>query len=381
MRSLKLVSVSATILALAAFTGGCSATPDGNAASTTSEDLRGPGSAATDKRVPELGNNVSIVEQSKISLADGVALAESKNGPVIEAKFELGDDGKLSLSLYPAGKPMNMDAERNQFQELSGDPTAKTFQGSLEVFADQEHLTRSARDLTLLQLGTTTIADAIDEASCSGNVFWAIPTVRKGRAGIGVYSEDNGHSHYRFIDGGGSYARTSGRLVEIPGGPGAKATDARAPELTDLSVLATSKVSMAQALASLEAKNGPAIEAKFEPDDSGHLSLSIYPVKDITLDAERNAFGELSGDPTAATFAPDFATFAVPDVEHLTKSARDLTLVQTASLTLRQAVDVAQKASKGGFVYWAIPTIRDTRSGYGVWVYGTDHKSHYFFVS
>ena len=71
----------------------------------------------------------------------------------------------------------------------------------------------------------------------------------------------------------------------------------------------------------------------------------------------------------------------MPDVEHLTKSSRDLTLVQTSSLTLRQAVDVAQSAMPGGFVYWAIPTIRDTRAGYGVYVYATDHKAHYFFVS
>ena len=35
----------------------------------------------------------------------------------------------------------------------------------------------------------------------------------------------------------------------------------------------------------------------------------------------------------------------------------------------------------GGFVYWAIPTIRNARSGYGVYVYGADKKSHYFFVS
>ena len=32
-------------------------------------------------------------------------------------------------------------------------------------------------------------------------------------------------------------------------------------------------------------------------------------------------------------------------------------------------------------VYWAIPTIRDTRAGYGVYVLGTDGKPHYFFIS
>jgi hypothetical protein len=138
---------------------------------------------------------------------------------------------------------------------------------------------------------------------------------------------------------------------------------------------------MAAALAQTEATNGPAIEAKFEPDDNGNLSLSIYPVTDVSLDAERSKFGELSGDPTQASYKPDYAEFTVPDVEHLTRSARDLTLVQTSSVTLRKAVDAAQKAMPTGFVYWAIPTIRGMRSGYGVYIYGADKKSHYFFVS
>jgi hypothetical protein len=34
-----------------------------------------------------------------------------------------------------------------------------------------------------------------------------------------------------------------------------------------------------------------------------------------------------------------------------------------------------------GFVYWAIPTIRDTRAGYGVYTLGADGQPHYFFVS
>jgi len=139
---------------------------------------------------------------------------------------------------------------------------------------------------------------------------------------------------------------------------------------------------MSQALAQLEPKHGPAIEAKFEIGDDKKLSLSIYPTgKGIGVDAERNTFFEAAGDPTQASFNPDVSEFKVPDAEHLTRSARDLTLVQTASLTLREAVSAAQKMVPGGIVYWAIPTIRNVRSGYGVYVYGADKKSHYFFVS
>jgi hypothetical protein len=104
-------------------------------------------------------------------------------------------------------------------------------------------------------------------------------------------------------------------------------------------------------------------------------------VKDIDLDAERNTFQELAGDPTTLPFQGELSTFTVPDAEHLTRSARDLTLVQTAALTLRDAVELAEWELPGGFVFWAIPTIRDTVSGYGVYVYGTDKKVHYLFIS
>jgi hypothetical protein len=273
-----------------------------------------------------------------------------------------------------------MDAERNLFQEVSGDPTATPFSGGLETFADQEHLTRSARDLTLVQLSNVSLADAINATSSFGNVFWAIPTIRHGRAGYGVYTAKGTHQRYSFIDGRGSRTQTRWS-IEDQGDAPKNPTDARAPELTDLSVLATSKISMSEALARAESKYGGLIEAKFEPDDNGNLSLSIYPVgKGLDVDAERNTFFEASGDPTKLPFAPTLSEFTVPDVEHLTRSARDLTLVQTAGLSLRDAVTFVDLQSDG-FVYWAVPTIQGTRAGYGVYVYGTDSKAHYFFVS
>src|SRR5262249_39966310 len=99
------------------------------------------------------------------------------------------------------------------------------------------------------------------------------------------------------------------------------------------------------------------------------------------LDSERNKFVEQAGDPTVTPFQSSLSEFTVPDVEHLVRSSRDLTIVQTAGLTLRQAVDPAQAPVPGGFVYWAIPPLPDTRGGYGVYVLGTDGKAHYFFIS
>src|SRR5215471_2107335 len=70
-----------------------------------------------DGRRPELGSDLSILNKSKIKLADALSQAE-QTGPVIEAKFELADDGKsLSLSTYPIGAPISMDAERSKLQE------------------------------------------------------------------------------------------------------------------------------------------------------------------------------------------------------------------------------------------------------------------------
>ena len=190
-------------------------------------------------------------------------------------------------------------------------------------------------------------------------------------------------ARYDFIDGGGSSASNAEKLTEIGAEPGAGATDTRTQELgADLNILATSKIKMSAALATAEKTYGTTIEATFELDDAGKLSLSVYPLaKGIDVDAERNGFQELSGDPTTATWAPKLDVFKAEDKEHQVRSARDITLVQTAGLTLRAAVDAVEKANTGGIVYWAIPTIRDTRSGYGVYVLGADKKTHYFFVS
>src|SRR5581483_8433999 len=154
----------------------CGGAPSENS-NDIADELKGPGKLATDQRVPELGKDVKIVRTSRVDITD--ALADD----MIEAKFELGDDQKLSLSLYPV-KDMTLDAERNVFQELSFNPTLVQPEKSLDTFTDQEHLTRSARDLTLMQLSSVSLADVVWDASWEGQVYWAIPTIRQGRAGF-----------------------------------------------------------------------------------------------------------------------------------------------------------------------------------------------------
>src|SRR5262249_33967392 len=160
------------------------------------------------------------------------------------------------------------------------------------------HLTRSSRDLTLVQLSRYTVADAVAWGEEYGTVYWAIPTIRSHRAGYGVYILRDGRSLYGFLDGAGS---DDSGVQELADGPGAGATDQRAPELgSDVTIVRQSKISMLEALEMSEQKYGKTIEAKFELGDDGKLSLSIYPIgKGIRTDAERNSFAELAGDPTA----------------------------------------------------------------------------------
>src|SRR5437867_3481655 len=124
-------ALSALLIALSGVSGAAGCGGGDSPASSESADLTDPGKKATDARRPELGGDPSIVRKSKISLANGLKQVQADNGPTIEGKFELDDSGKLSLSIYPTGKGLDVDAERNVFQEVAGDPTATPFRGEL----------------------------------------------------------------------------------------------------------------------------------------------------------------------------------------------------------------------------------------------------------
>ncbi len=334
---------------------------------------------ATDSRRPELGDDLSVMTTSKITMAEGLREA-GKLGPVIEAKFELGHDGKLALSTYPVGKSLAFDSERNIFNELAGDPTKSgPFTGTTETFHDYEHLTRSSRDLTLIQISKLDLADAVEAVDWLGTVYWAIPTIQEKRAGYGIWALVDEQPMYFFIDGEGSRRR---QTVDLGTGPGTRATDARLPKLPDTTIMRTARVKMSTALKQTLQKYPGVIEAKYEVGDSGNLSLSIYPTKEpLTVDAEHQTFFELEGDPTASIYLPAEKTFDVPDEEHVTRSARDLTLVQCQTMSLLDAVLKAEARFSHGLVYWAIPTIRDGRAGYGVYVLDSSNRTHYLFLS
>jgi uncharacterized membrane protein YkoI len=123
-----------------------------------------------------------------------------------------------------------------------------------------------------------------------------------------------------------------------------------------LAALSSSKHSLADGIAQAEKQNGAAISAKFEVED-GKFWLSVYTAKaGLKNDAEHNQLIELKGEANAATWTPDTEVFE--DKKHLTRSAMQLTLVQTSKLSLVDAIKKAG-AAQAGTVYSAIPEVKD----------------------
>jgi hypothetical protein len=153
------------------------------------------------QRTPD-AKAVPLLGTAKISLVQGIKQVQAKYGPVIEAKFELDDSGALSLSVYPVTKGLRTNAEFNTFEEAAGPATASPWKPSIEVFKDQEHLTRSSFDLTVMQLSKINLATAVQRALArqKGIAYWAIPTLRGRQSVVGVYiRSSDGKSHHFFI--------------------------------------------------------------------------------------------------------------------------------------------------------------------------------------
>jgi len=135
---------------------------------------------------------LAALPNSKLSLSDGVRQAAKAPAAAISAKFEL-EDGKLSLSVYTAGKGLGVEPEKNVLQELSGSPEDK-WEPKVEVFKDVPHVARSSEQLTLMALGKDSLADIIArvEKAQSGTVFSVTPTIRNHKPVAEVLVADKG---------------------------------------------------------------------------------------------------------------------------------------------------------------------------------------------
>jgi hypothetical protein len=143
---------------------------------------------------------LKALSKSKLTLREGIQQVSKGTETAISAKFEL-EDGKLSLSVYTAGKGLTVDAEHNVLQEYSGSPEA-AWKPAVEVFKDVEHVARSAQQLTLMALSPASLLDALDKAEKqqTGTVYSITPTLRDRKARFVVLVADQGHRKEVVID-------------------------------------------------------------------------------------------------------------------------------------------------------------------------------------
>ena len=139
---------------------------------------------------------------SRHTLTDGIQQAEKTAGSAISAKLEIKGD-QLMLSVYTAKEGRDRDAEHNTLMELIGSASDATWTPETEVFADKEHIARSAMHLTLMQMSRLSLTDAIKKAEAQqpGTVYSAIPSVQNGRPVVDVLvATKDGQSKHVAVD-------------------------------------------------------------------------------------------------------------------------------------------------------------------------------------
>jgi hypothetical protein len=108
------------------------------------------------------------------------------------------------------------------------------------------------------------------------------------------------------------------------------------------------------------------ISAKFEFDDAGKLSLSVYTAeKGVSVDPEKNVLKELSGSPAQDKWTPEVEVFK--DLPHVARSSQQLTLMSISRFTLADIVAKTQ-TEHGGSVLSVVPMTRDRKSVFVVLV-------------
>src|SRR5437879_11247181 len=92
-----------------------------------------------------------LTSGSAVALTAGIDTAvkeDAGKGFPTQAKYEMGDDGRLSLSIYTVKEGKNVLPEKSHTTERSGFPLTKEWTHGAEVFGakgqDDEHVARSA---------------------------------------------------------------------------------------------------------------------------------------------------------------------------------------------------------------------------------------------
>jgi len=142
---------------------------------------------------------IKALTGAKITLLQGIAQVAKGTEVPTEAKYEM-DKGKLSLSIYTSAKGFDTPAENNSFNEYGGDATATAWKPDKEVFADLEHIARSAQYHTLLSMTKVTLPAIIQKASAQGTVFSVKEKVRNGKPVFEVMTAQGGSAKTAFYD-------------------------------------------------------------------------------------------------------------------------------------------------------------------------------------
>jgi hypothetical protein len=119
--------------------------------------------------------------------------------------------------------------------------------------------------------------------------------------------------------------------------------------------LSKSKHSLAEGVKQVSRAPETALSAKFEFDDAGKLSLSVYTAeKGLGVDAEHNVLKEYGGSPEQAAWKPEIEIFK--DVPHVARASQQQTLMALSKLSLLDAIAMAEK-EKGGQVLSITPIV------------------------
>jgi len=133
-----------------------------------------------------------VLNNSKVSMAEGVQQLTKGGEAAISAKYEFDDNKKLSLSVYTAEKGLGADPEHNVLKEFSGSPEKAPWAPEAEVFKDIPHVARASGQLTLMALAKHSLADfiAMAQKQHKGKVFSAWPEVQNHRPELVVLVAD-----------------------------------------------------------------------------------------------------------------------------------------------------------------------------------------------
>ena len=154
----------------------------------------------------ESGTLFNALPLSQHTLADGIRQATNGTEVAISAKFEMDDNGKLSLSVYTAEKGLAFDAKNNALKELAGSPESQTWNPQTEVFTDQEHLERAGKHLAIMAKSKLSLLDVVEKAQKEnqGTVFAATPEREDNMSVIEVKIAQDGkvsEHHYDIASG------------------------------------------------------------------------------------------------------------------------------------------------------------------------------------